>query len=796
MGDVSLAASGATANGQASIAMGTDAYADAANGVAIGAGSRAIGGNAIAIGQSTANGLSSIALGMGAVANGQGSTALSWGQASGFNSLAAANGTSSGVYSVALGSATTAAGDYSIALGFNASANAQASVALGNGAVASADGALALCLGSASGLHSLAFGQDAEATNTASIALGYNAQSTAPFSTAFTNCQANGQWAFAAGKYSIANGESSVAIGISANAGGTNSFALSNSTASGNSSFAAAGGTASDNMAIAIGTNALASKPGTTAMGPDTKAQGLTSMALGSGSKSSGFEATAIGHGTATADYALAVGFGSTASNAYCTAVGYIAQAKAIYSTALTNSIAEGTTSLAAVGGHTYGDMSVAIGGGTQAAGSFSVAIGLNASAIASGSIALGPNTAAQPNAISIGNYCLSSGVGSNTFGYGLTASSFYETALGTYNEVLGGHKSSWVATEPLLVVGGGSNSTTRQNVLTILKNGNVGIGSTAPAVKLEVAGKTLTTDFQMTTGAGTGKVLTSDAAGNATWQTVATEATTASNGLSLIGTDVQLGGTLTANTNIANAGYNLNITGTGNVGIGNNAPDTKLVVGSGSVSTEQSLKVISAADATIKLIADDDNITESDNPSLFISQDGGLVTGLLGFTGNTANIEPVADAAYTDALTNTLLIGTLTQHSIQLGTYSNARLTIRDNGNVGVGTNNPGALLDVNGNFSLGATGSTLNAIIKTTATTASQAIAANTTAVQTYAVSNAVTGSTAMVSPASAINAGLVIAWCRVSAANTVEVAYRNTTGSSITLSSGITLYLTTIQ
>lgn len=49
---------------------------------------------------------------------------------------------------------------------------------------------------------------------------------------------------------------------------------------------------------------------------------------------------------------------------------------------------------------------------------------------------------------------------------------------------------------------------------------GNLGIGITGPTEKLEVSGKIKTTNLQVTTGAGAGKVLTSDAVGNATWQT------------------------------------------------------------------------------------------------------------------------------------------------------------------------------------------------------------------------------------------------------------------------------------
>lgn len=84
---------------------------------------------------------------------------------------------------------------------------------------------------------------------------------------------------------------------------------------------------------------------------------------------------------------------------------------------------------------------------------------------------------------------------------------------------------------------------------------GNVGVGTTAnPSEKLEVSGKTKTTNLQVTAGAGTGKILTSDATGNATWQTPAV---------------VPSQWTATGN-NISN-------TNTGNVGIGASDPAYKL---------------------------------------------------------------------------------------------------------------------------------------------------------------------------------------------------------------------------
>ncbi|MBN2543891.1 hypothetical protein JXI42_13620, partial [bacterium] len=53
---------------------------------------------------------------------------------------------------------------------------------------------------------------------------------------------------------------------------------------------------------------------------------------------------------------------------------------------------------------------------------------------------------------------------------------------------------------------------------MAIESSGNIGIGTTTPSEKLDVFGKTRTTDFQMTGGATDGFVLQSDPAGNASW--------------------------------------------------------------------------------------------------------------------------------------------------------------------------------------------------------------------------------------------------------------------------------------
>ncbi|MFH0859267.1 MAG: hypothetical protein ABH876_01690, partial [Patescibacteria group bacterium] len=95
--------------------------------------------------------------------------------------------------------------------------------------------------------------------------------------------------------------------------------------------------------------------------------------------------------------------------------------------------------------------------------------------------------------------------------------------------------------------------------------NGNVGIGTASPSSKLEVAGQ-----VKITGGSpGAGKVLTSDAAGLASWQAVA-------GGLGGSGTANYLA-KFTAGTTIGNSLIYDNGT---NVGIGTTGPAIKLAIG------------------------------------------------------------------------------------------------------------------------------------------------------------------------------------------------------------------------
>ncbi len=135
--------------------------------------------------------------------------------------------------------------------------------------------------------------------------------------------------------------------------------------------------------------------------------------------------------------------------------------------------------------------------------GSFSTAMGYNATALGDVSVAIGSyTTASNTCSVAIGYCAVSSGAHATAFGNNTTASgygstaigdhtvtaSYLSTAVGKYN-VGGGTANSWVSTDPLFEVGDGVSTSSPHNALTILKNGDIGIGTPTPACKLDVEG-------------------------------------------------------------------------------------------------------------------------------------------------------------------------------------------------------------------------------------------------------------------------------------------------------------------
>ncbi len=144
-------------------------------------------------------------------------------------------------------------------------------------------------------------------------------------------------------------------------------------------------------------------------------------------------------------------------------------------------------------------------------------------------------------------------------------------TLIGAYADVSSGYLTNATAI-------GYNAKVSASNSLVLGNNANVGIGTSAPAYKLQVAGTTSTTNFQMTSGAVSGYVLQSDANGNATWAAPSSSTSViAGKGLSFTSD--------TLNSTFTTSGTNIYNNNTGNVGIGK-TPSYKLDV-SGNVNAD-----------------------------------------------------------------------------------------------------------------------------------------------------------------------------------------------------------------
>jgi len=75
----------------------------------------------------------------------------------------------------------------------------------------------------------------------------------------------------------------------------------------------------------------------------------------------------------------------------------------------------------------------------------------------------------------------------STTWGIGNNSDSYLETVLGRYAISSEGDSSNWVSENQLFAIGNGTGPNARNNALTVLKNGNIGIDVTEPEALLHV---------------------------------------------------------------------------------------------------------------------------------------------------------------------------------------------------------------------------------------------------------------------------------------------------------------------
>ncbi len=195
-------------------------------------------------------------------------------------------------------------------------------------------------------------------------------------------------------------------------------------------------------------------------------------------------------------NYSIALGYNTTASGFYSTAFGEDAVASNNASTAF----GSGTTA--------SGSRSTAFGEDTIASATTSTAFGDTTTASGSTSTAFGSGTTASGNlSVAFGTNTVASGNYSTAFGLSNTAGSYGETAIGLYSNTGSTFASnSFNALDQLFVVGNGTSNSDRSNALTIYKSGRMNINDA----------------YNMPTTDGTiGQVMTTDGAGNVTFENI-----------------------------------------------------------------------------------------------------------------------------------------------------------------------------------------------------------------------------------------------------------------------------------
>jgi len=246
-------------------------------------------------------------------------------------------------------------------------------------------------------------------------------------------------------------------------------LALIGGTASGYFSFAeGVGSTASGAYSTAMGSS-KATGGASTALGTST-ASGVWSIAMGN-STATGMSSTAMGNSTATGHLSTAMG-NSTATGWGATASGYL-------------STASGHASTAMGSGEASSSFSTAMGQQTTASGAASTAMGYQSTASGNYSTAMGYQSTANGGAsTAMGYQSTANGDVSTATGNQTTAPSFAELTMGQFN--VGGFASGgdtiWIATDPLLELGNGTDAAHPHDALLVDKTGNVTAGGVITA--------------------------------------------------------------------------------------------------------------------------------------------------------------------------------------------------------------------------------------------------------------------------------------------------------------------------
>ena len=219
---------------------------------------------------------------------------------------------------------------------------------------------------------------------------------------------------------------------------------------------------------------------------------GDRALLMGYGSEAEGYQSTALGcKNNADGPRSIAVGSNNNADGSFCIAVGSNNRAADDFSTALGYRNTSGNNCTA------MGQSNSALNIGSTATGRFNEAMGFH-------SIAMGENNSAIGYiSTAIGRQNVATGAFSTAIGVSCRSTVYGCMAVGRYNIEPVGSDTQWVATDPAFVIGNGESFSNRSTALTILKNGNTGIGHSFPIFKLDVNGSLRTNGQAYKPGGG-----------------------------------------------------------------------------------------------------------------------------------------------------------------------------------------------------------------------------------------------------------------------------------------------------
>lgn len=215
-------------------------------------------------------------------------------------------------------------------------------------------------------------------------------------------------------------------------------------------------------------------------MGYLTTAKGNSSVSMGENTNSWGKASTAAGIlSYANNEAAVAMGLAANAMGVASISLGNYTYAGADYSTAF-GSYSEATGLISFAAGYharAFGESSISMGYLSRSVKNYSSSIGYYATTELEFSTALG-------------TYAIARGKYGSALGAYTDSRSAYEAVVGSYNTYYTPVSSTtWSANDRIFVVGNGQDESLRSDAMTILKNGRVGIGTSAPSQKLHVSG-------------------------------------------------------------------------------------------------------------------------------------------------------------------------------------------------------------------------------------------------------------------------------------------------------------------